>query len=244
MRALRLPAVLLACLLLASACASSDDEPAEPTVAQSAEPETSPTTPEAPATSPTSPSAPETSAAAQTLEDRLLETGAVPGLNAQWRWQDGETGPAGAEPFGVCAKVDLLSIGATEVVERTYFPPDDSDDHAAQQVAEFPDEATAARAWAVQEAWRKRCGTSMSSSGAPVARAMVPVSVPTGEGRWYLVTSQPVGEETGRFDAIGMARNGTLMTVLVMSNSGQDYNYPVGKEPMVAMVKAAAAALG
>ena len=40
-----------------------------------------------------------------------------------------------------------------------------------------------------------------------------------------------------------MARNDTRITVLLIANSGQDYDYPAGKEPMVGMVKAAAATL-
>lgn len=176
----------------------------------------------------------------QTLAQRLLPTEAVPGLNARWQWQDGRTGAAGTTPFGICARADLGSIGATEVVERTYFPPDDSDDNAGQQIAEFADAKSAAQAWSVLAAWRTGCGTSVSADIGLKARPMTPVSVPAGEGRWYLVSWEPGGEETGRFEALGMVRNGTTLTVLRITNSGQDYNYPVGREPMVAMVRAAA----
>jgi hypothetical protein len=60
------------------------------------------------------------------------------------------------------------------------------------------------------------------------------------QARWYLVSWTPAGEETGRFEAIGMVRDGALITVLRITNSGQDYDYPVGKEPMTSMVRRAA----
>jgi hypothetical protein len=164
----------------------------------------------------------------------------VPGLNAQWKWQDGDTGPAVTDPFGLCAKVDLASIGATEVVERTYFPPDDSDDNAAEQVAEFPDTATAARVWAVLKSWHDKCGRALSADTGLKVGPLTPVPVTAGSGRWYLLSWQPPSEETGRFEAFGMVLSGTRIAVLRMDTSGQDHDYPPGKEPMVGMVTAAA----
>ena len=72
----------------------------------------------------------------------------------------------------------------------------------------------------------------------------MPVPVETGQARWYLLSWNPVGEETGRFEAFGAVRSGTRISVLRMDNSGQDYNYPPGEEPMVGMVRAASARLG
>jgi hypothetical protein len=240
----RLAGAVLACLLVASACTNSDDTP--PTPAAGEQPSTQPpATPPTTTTGAASPSATATaSPSPETLTDRLLPTSAVPGLNAAWRWQDGETGPASTEPFGFCAKVDLASIGATEVVERSYFPPDDSDDNAAEQVAEFADATSAAQAWSVLGAWRRKCGQSISADLGLKVRPMTAVPVAAGTARWYLLSWNPVGEETGRFEAIGMVRNGTRIAVLRMTNSGQDYNYPAGQEPMVAMVQAAAKTLG
>jgi hypothetical protein len=234
--------VVAVVLLLATGCTDSDDGP------RAAE------TPDAPATRTTSaapqPSTTPTTASATPvpdetpLVDRLLPTGQVPGLNAQWAWQDGDTGAPGSDPFGLCAQTapgaDLLSIGATDVVARTWFPPDDSDDSAAEQIAEFPDTATANRAWAVLGSWHKRCGKTLDAGSNLRVRSMVPVSVEEGSARWYLLSWQPAGEETGRFEALGMALNGARIAVLRMDNSGQDYNYPRGQEPMVGMVTAAA----
>jgi hypothetical protein len=228
--------------LALTGCTSKTDSPGK---AAAADPPTTGT----PATStaddtpsPTeSPSTTPTIAQPATATDALLATDAVPGLNATWHWQDGRTGPAGTDPFGPCAKVDLLSIGATDVVERTYFPPVDTDDNAAEQIADFPDANTAARAAAVLKSWHDKC--TQQDKRLKVG-AITSVSVGSGAGSWYLVTSRPAGSEETRFQAFGIAAVGTRIAVLQIVNGGQHYNYPAGKEPMVAMVTAAAARLG
>jgi hypothetical protein len=243
MRAPLLAAAAAAVVLLTAGCTDSDDKPVaaetpdSPTVqTSSATPE--PSTPDAPATS-------EPPADATPLIDRLLPTGLVPGLNAEWKWQDGDTGEPTADAFGLCAQTapgaDLLSIGATAVVARTYFPPDDSDDNASEQIAEFPDVNTANRAWAVLGSWHKKCGATLSADNHLRVGRFVSVPVQEGTARWYLLSWQPAGEETGRFEAFGMVLNGTRIAVMRMDNSGQDYDYPAGQEPMVGMVTGAAA---
>lgn len=227
---------LLAGLMVASGCTSSDDSPAAPVTASPPTVRTTTATP-VPSSTPTPSSTP----SPVSLVDRLLPTGLVPGLNVQWKWQDGDTGPAVTDPFGFCAKVDLASIGATEVVERTYFPPDDSDDNAAEQIAEFPDTATAARVWAVLKSWHDKCPRVQQAAEIGLkVRPLTPVAVVTGTARWYLVSWQAPDEETGRFEAFGMVLAGTRIAVLRMDNSGQDHDYPPGKEPMAGMVAAAA----
>lgn len=248
MRALPLPGgltgALLACLLVTSACTGSDETPAPPAAGE--QPATpAPAATMATATASVSPSA--TAAASPspaTLTDRLLPTSAVPGLDPARTWQDGETGPAGTEPFGFCAKVDLASIGATGVVERSYFPPDDSDDNAAEQVAEFADATSTAQAWSVLGAWRRTCGRTISADLGLEVRPMTSVPVGSGAARWYLLSWTPVGEETRRFEALGMVRDGTRIAVLRMTHSGQDHTYPADQDPMVGMVRAAAETLG
>ncbi|RNL64193.1 hypothetical protein EFK50_06575 [Nocardioides marmoriginsengisoli] len=212
-------------------CASEDDSPAKSPAGESPETSAPPVTTPDPTPTPTE--TPTTTPA--TLTDRLLPTDAVPGLNASWRWQDGETGPADSEPFGRCAKVDLVSIGATEVVERTYFPPVDTDDNAAEQIAEFPDATTTATALKVLKSWHKRCGTKTVKAGTLTT---------VDGGSWYLLTVSAAHADEGLFQAVGLVTSGTRIAVLTMDSIGQDYNYPAGKEPMVAMVKAAAVRLG
>ncbi len=222
-----------------SGCSGKDDAPTEPVAGDPPSATTAPATP-TPSSTPTESATPTDPAVPLTLTDRLLPTAAVPGLNAAWRWQDGTTGPPGAKPFEACSRASLVDIGATDAMSRTYFPPDDSDDNAGQQVAEFPDAKTTATAWSVLGSWRARCGEEFSGTLGPQAGKFISVPVPNGVARWYLVTLEKQNEDTGRFMAVGMIRNGNRITVLQMNNSGQDYNYPAGKEPMVAMIRAAA----
>ena len=235
MRLTRATVLLATAAIALSGCTSSADKPRKP--AAGVPPTQSASTP-TPSATPTPTPGP---TASSTPTDGFLPTDQVPGLSKSWHWQDGTTG-LGDKPFGVCAKADLGSIGAVEARQRTYFPPDDSDDNAAQLIAGFADAKSSAQAWSVLEAWRSRCATTLGSRTSPKVGAEIPVAVAGGkQARWYLVSWTPQGEETGRFEAIGMVRDGALITVLRITNSGQDYNYPAGKEPMVAMVQRAAA---
>lgn len=228
-------ALTVACLFAAAACTNADDSPGNAESATSPSvpsPSNTPETPQTPTTpTPTNPAS---------LIDRLLPTGDVVGLNAEWHWQDGVTKETSTDTFGLCAKADLASIGAMEVVERSYFPPDDSDDLAAEQIAEFPDTKTAALAWTVLKSWRDKCGQIAGANPDLEVGSMVAVPVDNGTARQYLLSWTPGGEETGRFEAFGMVLNGTRIAVLRMDSSGQDYNYPAGHQPMVGMVAAAA----
>ncbi len=220
-------ALVLAVTLTVAGCASPDDAPSEPVAGD-------PPTTSAPTLTPSAPvETPEPVETPATLSDRLLATDAVPGLNAEWIWQDGETGPADDQAFGLCAKVDLISIGATEVVERTYFPPVDTDDGAAQQIAEFPDATTTATAMKVLKSWRKNCAKTAKN-------VKVGPLVAIDGGSWYLVTQSPPNKDEGLFQAVGLVTSGNRISVLTIDLLGQDYNYPAGQEPMVAMVRAAA----
>jgi len=233
--------VLLGTLALTAGCTSTDDSPGTPETGDSPAASSSSTAPE-PSAEPSASSLPPTADAstAISLVERLLPTGEVPGLNAQWQWQDGLTAMvASPTPFGFCAKADLASIGATDVVERSYYPPDDSDDNAAEQIAEFPDTATAARAWAVLKSWHDTCARKRKNHPGLKVSALTSVPVTTGNALWYLLSWMPGDDDTGRFEAFGMVLSGTRIVQLTMDNSGQDYNYPAGQEPMVGMLRAA-----
>ena len=237
MRLPRVAALLALAALAVSGCTSSDDKPDKPAAGSppavvSTDGTGSPTGTPSGTTIPSPSTEPD-------IKDAFIPTAFVPGLNATWRWQDGKSG-SGKKPFGVCARADLASIGAVKVQERSYFPPDDSDDSAAQAVAGFADPKSAAQAWSVLEAWRSKCAAKIGAELGPKVGPETTVKLPgDAVGRWYLVSWTPEGEETGRFEALGMVRLGDLVTVLRMTNSGQDYNYPAGKEPMVKMVQQA-----
>ena len=235
-RALRTAVVTGVLALAISACTSKTDSPRAGTPGQNPD---SPTATATPTATPSFTSSPSASSSPLTLTDRLLATAEVPGLNATWHWQDGETGPANTDPFGSCARADLTSIGATQVVQRTYFPPDDSDDFAAEQIADFPDAATTARAVAVLDSWRKRCSGLVKGTEQTYGPRK-PVPIATGTGSWYLVSFRPQGGEENRYNALGTVVNGSRIALLLISNGAQRYAYPAGQEPMVAMVQAAA----
>lgn len=243
----RTAVVTLACLLGLAACSSKKDSPShevvDPTPIASG-PTTATTTPTDPATTAPAPVTATTPGVPVSLPDRLLATSAVPGLNAGWHWQDGNTGPAGTDSFGACAKVDLVSIGATSVVQRTYFPPVDTDDNAAEQVADFPDAATAARAARVLLSWHDKCKAPVATDANFKVGPFVNVPAPGNAALWYLVSWKPAGSDELRFEAFGIAAQGTRIAVLRMDSGGQSFHYPTGHEPMVAMVRAAAAKLG
>lgn len=238
----RTAVLVLAGGLLASGCTSKNDAPTTPVAGESpavsAEPTpTSTGTAEVtPTPAPTGSAAPSTPSGPAGL---LLPTSAVPGLNATWKWQDGETGTPGDEPFGLCQKTDLLSIGASSAVQRTYFPPVDTDDNAAEQVAAFPDAKTAATAEKVLLSWRAKCAATIGT-GKPKVGALTAVPVSAGTGSWYLVSTRAAQAEETRFHAFGIVRSGKRLAVLRIDSGGQDYNYPAGQEPMVGMVEAAA----
>lgn len=226
-------------LLLATGCTSSKEGPSHAEAPGSPSVQTSSS---APLPSPTA-SAPSATPDDTPLADRLLPTGEVPGLNASWRWQDGDTGEPSADPFGLCAKADLTSIGAMDSVARTYFPPDDSDDNAAEQVAEFPDARTARLAWSVLTSWHDHCASKRSANPGLVVSKIVPVPVSSGSADYYLLSWTPAGEEVGRFEEFGAVLDGTRIAVVRIDHSIDQEPTP-GHEPVVGMVTAAAGRLG
>ncbi|RNL79120.1 hypothetical protein [Nocardioides marmorisolisilvae] len=235
MRFTRAAALLAVATIALSGCTSKNDAPKKPAAGTSPGVTIGTGSPSA-----TGSASPTSTPTLPDIPDAFLPAGLVPGLNASWQWQDGTSSHGDGKPFGVCAKADLASIGADKVGERTYFPPDDSDDSAAQLVARFPDAKSAAQAWSVLESWRSRCAATIGAALGPKVGSETAVKLPDkAVGRWYLVSWNPAGEETGRFEAFGMVRQGSLISVLRITNSGQDYNYPRGEEPMTKMVQLA-----
>ena len=157
----------------------------------------------------------------------------MPQLNSTSPWKVGRTGPAGTRPFGLCQKFDLLTIGATEAVERTFTHEGDT---AGQQVAEFADAQTAVRASKVLEAWHRRlCRAGAAVRACGCGRS--PTS-PSPRGRGGTTSSASSRRGTGHFHSLGLVLSGPRMTVLRMDHDGQDHNYPPGKDPMELAVKA------
>jgi hypothetical protein len=92
----------------------------------------------------------------------------------------------------------------------------------------------------VLQSWHDQC--KQRAADHPGLRVRKLVDLPgSGQARWYLLSWTPAGEETGRFEAFGMTLDGTRIALLRIDNSGQDHDYPPGREPMAGMLAAAAA---
>jgi hypothetical protein len=94
----------------------------------------------------------------------------------------------------------------------------------------------------VPQAWRGQCAEWLARRTRARIGALQPVAVPGGSAGWYLLTYGPVPRDPGAqfFDAQGIVVVGSRIAMVSMVLTGQDYNYPPGREPMVAAVRRAA----
>ncbi len=232
-----------------SASAGEESTPSasatEPTPGESTTPAThGPTGDTSPSGSPTSSATP-TPAGPAALVSRLLPAGDLPGFNAAFRWREQSTAAGEPQHLATCNRFAMTSLGATRVVTRTYLPAGTPGLPARHLVAQLPDEATAARAYDVLTAWRRRCGARLAGYDLRRVGPLEPVTVPSGTAGWYLLTYGPVrpGSDDAVFESTGLVLDGTRVAVLDMRLEGQDFNYPRGQEPMVAAVQRAAGLL-
>lgn len=134
------------------------------------------------------------------------------------------------------------------VVVREYAGiDDDPTSTAGHLVAEFADRATARRAYEVAQAWRGTCEDELREYDRVDVNPFEPVPLTGAQGGWYLLVYGPAeggSPDEGFFDAQGLVLSGKSVALLQMRLLGQDYNYPGGREPMVAAVRSAAAELG
>lgn len=227
-------------------CGPEAVEPADgPVTSASPEETSSEPTPEESQT-PEEPSPSEEPAPDDGLAGALLPAADVPGFNDEFTWTEGATETQEpAELAGTCHKFELTSIGAEEVAYRTYEPAEGGGSMGSELVADFPDDATASRAFDVLQSWRRDCAKRLKKFDRVDVGDLVDVPTDGGSGAWYLLTYGPVqgDPDAGYFDAQGIALVGDTIAVVRLASVGQDYNYEVGQEPMVAAVKAAAALL-
>ncbi|MCW2850284.1 MAG: hypothetical protein JWR90_4258 [Marmoricola sp.] len=231
---------------LAGCSVSRDDEPnasaseptRTPTPTATEEPTAQPSATVTVTASPEPSTSPTTGGPAPTPAAALLSAAELPQLNPTSRWTERRTGPAGQQPFGLCQKFDLLTIGAESVVERTFASGTST---AGQQVAVFPDAQNAVRASKVAEAWQRDCAKRVKRTGLEVD-PISDVAVPRGKAWWYLASFQRGND--GHFHALGLVLSGPRLSLLRMDHDGQDHNYPAGQDPIQLAVKAVSARLG
>jgi hypothetical protein len=231
--------VAAALALLLVGCGSSDDGNAAPAPPSSP---SSPSTPSATGSAPTGPATP-TAAPSDTPSPRghvaeLLTAAELPRLSAAASWTQGPTGPADPEPAAACHDADLVSIGARNVIARTYTA---DAAEAVEQIAVFPDAATTARAGRVLASFRDDCVSRVKDLRHLKVGPARPVGVVGGTGWWYLASWLPAGTAGGHFQSVGVVVGQRTIAVLVMDHEGQDHDYPPNSDPMIAAVKAAAA---
>ncbi len=240
--------------LLAGCGVSTDDKPSSQ-ASESATPEATGSATPSPSETPTPSQTPTpTAAASPTLAPAaaLLTAQQMPPLTDTQPWRQVRTGPVGSNQFGLCAKFDVLSIGAEQAVERTFVSGARSDlARAAQQIATFPDAATTARAQKVLQSWHDTCASRLRTSRVGTHVKVTPITlvpVPQGTGWWYLVSYVPrvvlTSGNGGHFHSFGVAVVGNRISLIAMDHPGQDHNYPPGQDPMQLAVKAAAGKLG
>jgi hypothetical protein len=249
-------AVALASSGALTACGSTDADrtSASQTDTASAEPSPTPSQSPTPTATATSSSSATPSPAASATEATTGAATPAPAPASSWgallsaqelprlggsSWTQRSTGDAGSQPFGLCQKFDLLSIGAERVRQRTFTAEGGAT--AGQQVAQFPDAQNTVRAGKVLEAWHRDCVGRVGGERVRV-RPLQDVPVSTGRGWRYLVSFERGGN--GHLHSFGVVVSGDRLVLLRMDEEGQDHDYPAGRDPMELAVKAAAAKLG
>lgn len=232
-------------LLAGCGVSSDDDQPSSsatasvtpsPTPSDSPTPTVTVTATPSPTPSPTAPASP-----SLTPEEALLTASELPPINEAVRWKQGRTGPVSSAAFGLCAKFDVLSVGAEQAVERRFTATQGAKATAGQQVVTFPDAATTARATKVLQSWQRTCAGRVPGTAVKV-QPIASVPVAQGTGWWYLVSYVRGGE--GHFHAFGVDVVGTRISLVAMDITGADHDYPPGQDPVQLAVKAAAKKLG
>lgn len=202
-------------------------------------PESEPTSADSPSgtatsTAPTSTPTREPDSSPGRAREAQIPPGRLPGFNAEWRWN--QTGRL-RDLVSPCMRSTLVSIGAVKQVGRTFGSTAGAPtDEAAQLTGVFPDEHTAITSAAVLTAWHDNCAKAAADQGlkqVSVSR-LRDVPTPVGTGHQWRLTYRPVPGQPNSawFISQGFVRDGDTITLLVYRNAGQDYNYPVGSEPI------------
>lgn len=210
-----------------SASSSVEPTPSDTSTSTTSEPSTQPTEP-----------APTDSDAARARRAQI-PAAKLPGFNSEWVWvrQSGGPGP-GQDVPSVCQRASLTAIGAVNEYRTNFASPADTNDYAVQMTGVFPDEQTVATAMKVLDSWHDKCrrhATNDLGLRSVNVGELTPVATAVGEGTQWLTTYGPTpsGSPDERwFEATGYVADGDTLTMLVMANVGQDYNYPAGEQPM------------
>ncbi|GAA1112201.1 hypothetical protein GCM10009668_37190 [Nocardioides dubius] len=208
-------------LLLPLAACSDDDgtdssgtDPSAATTPSSTPTSTPPATEEPTTSAPDATGSSDPSAAppAEGLAAHLLPAESLPAVGSA-AWTLASTEPDDGEPFGECAQVSLVDIGAMEAVVREFDAGEGVD--AEQLVAEFADKKSAWRSHQVLKSWRTKCAANNADVAKVGPLATVPVSA--GEAQTYLVT----GKDPQEYQGVAINRVGTRISIVLIDVEGQ-----------------------
>lgn len=225
----------------APSSASAPDPTTEPTAASPTATVTVTETPTASASASTSATPSATAPAPTTAQEALLTATQVPRLNAESAWRESATGDAPQDPFGLCAKFDVLSVGAQSALQRTFTTGAGREASAGQQVVDLADAQTGVRVSRVVKAWHDDCTARVPGTSVKVS-PVTAVPVSRGTAWTYQVSYSARGQ--GNFHSFGMVLSGTRMSLVRIDHIGQDHDYEPGQDPIDLAVKAAAAKIG
>ncbi|WP_067439166.1 hypothetical protein [Nocardioides jensenii] len=250
---LGLSAGLLAVTVLTScgSDASNDDTNAsDPSESTSIEASDSPSSADPTASAPTATdpvpvtSAPPSSSSvdpSNPVDGLFLTAEEMPGLNDQTVWTDAGTEPEGTTPFGDCAKFSLVDSGADAASVRNFTAA--GSQRAAQLIATFADAKSAWRVEQVLRGWHRDCAKQLDADVEKV-NPILPATVGTGKAFTYLLQFGKADAEEHHFNGVAVNRLGATISIVLIDNAGQDYNYDVGQEPAQQAARAVADKLG
>jgi hypothetical protein len=242
------PLALAALLATSAGCGGDERESAAPppsdpsssSASASETPSESSTPAETPSETPDETPSETTTPGPPALDTLLLPGSGLPGFNDTWTWAVKGTGPQ-RSPFGICQRFPMEDLGAAQTVVRRYRPAGDlTGGTGGHLVSRFVDDRSASQTVQVLQSWHDRCMERLARFETKRVSRMTSVTTSRGTASWYLVTHAGADADQGRFDALGVLRDGSTVELLMLNLEGQDYNYEQGKEPMVQALRSAA----
>ncbi|HKA68898.1 MAG TPA: hypothetical protein VKG85_07230 [Actinomycetes bacterium] len=196
---------------------------------------------------------PPTTAAPSINEEALLSAADVNRIGPGWRQTSTNRTDYGS--FVRCQRDTLASVGATEVLVRTFGRSglDDVPLEASQLIAYFPTNAAATDAYGTVFQWLENCDQYATGTGgepAWVGGDLVNDTVqPRGAERpatgaaWQYRFDDNIADQDAWFDSIGVGAVGQYLTIVTYGDYGQDANYEPDQMPGVVLLQDAFAKL-
>ena len=109
----------------------------------------------------------------------------------------------------------MEDLGAAETVVRRYRPAGDlTGGTGGHLVSRFVDDRSASQTVQVLQSWHDRCMERLARFETKRVSRMTSVKTSRGTASWYLVTHAEADADQGRFDALGVLRDGSTVELL------------------------------